>query len=151
MKINTPVTGNEHNFSDATEIISTTDLKGITDTANEDFMNISGFSHDEIVGKNHNVVRHPDMPAEAFADLWTHLKANKPWIGIVKNRCKNGDNYWVDAYVSPMYIDGKVTGYQSVRAKPKREWVDRASKTYAKLWLASRMKINVVQKWMRLV
>jgi len=132
MKINNPCTNNEQHFSDTTEIISTTDLKGIIDTANEDFMHISGFDTDEIIGKNHNTVRHPEMPPEAFADLWTHLKANKPWIGLVKNRCKNGDNYWVDAYVSPMYIDGKVTGYQSVRAKPKREWVDRANKLYTK-------------------
>ena len=133
MKINTPVTANEQHFSESTEIISTTDLKGIIDTANEDFMKISGFDPDEIIGKNHNTVRHPDMPPEAFADLWEHNKVNKPWIGLVKNRCKNGDSYWVDAYVSPMYIDGNVTGYQSVRAKPKREWVDRASKTYAKI------------------
>ncbi len=133
MKINAPVTNNEKQFSETTEIISTTDLKGIVDSANEDFMNISGFDTNEIIGKNHNSVRHPDMPPEAFADLWTHLKANKPWIGMVKNRCKNGDNYWVDAYVSPMYIDGKVTGYQSVRAKPKREWVDRSAKLYSKI------------------
>ena len=133
MKINNPCTSNEQHFSDTTEIISTTDLKGIIDTANEDFMQISGFDTDEIIGKNHNTVRHPDMPPEAFADLWQHNKANKPWIGLVKNRCKNGDFYWVDAYVSPMYIDGNVTGYQSVRAKPKREWVDRANKLYTKI------------------
>ena len=133
MKINTPLSGNEQHFSETTEIISTTDLKGIVDSANEDFMKISGFETDEVIGKNHNVVRNPEMPPEAFADLWNHLKANKPWIGMVKNRCKNGDHYWVDAYVSPMYIDGKITGYQSVRAKPKREWVDRAEKLYAKI------------------
>ena len=84
MKINTPVTGNEQHFSDTTEIISTTDLKGIIDTANEDFMKISGFETDEVIGKNHNVVRNPEMPPEAFADLWDHVKANKPWIGMVK-------------------------------------------------------------------
>jgi aerotaxis receptor len=133
MRVNKPVTSNELQFSDDTEIISTTDLKGIIDTANEDFIHISGFEWDEIEGKNHNLVRHPDMPPEAFADLWQHNKANKPWMGLVKNRCKNGDFYWVDAYVSPQYIDGQVTGYQSVRAKPKQEWIDRASKLYAKI------------------
>ena len=133
MKINNPCTSNEQYFSDNTEIISTTNLKGIIETANEDFMYISGFETDEIIGKNHNTVRHPDMPPEAFADLWQHNKSNKPWIGLIKNRCENGDNYWVDAYVSPMYIDGQVVGYQSVRAKPKREWVDRATKLYAKI------------------
>jgi aerotaxis receptor len=133
MRINKPVTPNEVYFSQETEITSTTDLKGIIDTANEDFINISGFEWEEIEGKNHNLVRHPDMPAEAFADLWNHNKANKPWMGMVKNRCKNGDFYWVDAYVSPQFIDGQVTGYQSVRAKPKSEWIDRASKLYAKI------------------
>ena len=136
MKINKLVTDKEIQLDPNAEIISTTNLKGITESANEDFVNISGFSREEIEGKNHNLVRHPDMPAEAFADLWVHLKANKPWIGIVKNRCKNGDNYWVDAYVSPMYIDGNIVGYQSVRARPKREWVDRAAKLYAKIMAA---------------
>ena len=133
MRINKPVTPNEVHFGAETEITSTTNLKGIIDTANEDFINISGYSWEEIEGKNHNLVRHPDMPPEAFADLWNHNKTNKPWMGLVKNRCKNGDFYWVDAYVSPQYIDGQVTGYQSVRAKPKQEWIDRASKFYTKI------------------
>ncbi|MCK4865972.1 MAG: PAS domain-containing protein [Gammaproteobacteria bacterium] len=133
MRVNKPVTNNEVQFGKEVEITSTTNLKGIIDTANEDFINISGFEWSEIEGKNHNLVRHPDMPAEAFADLWTHLKANKPWIGLVKNRTKNGSFYWVDAYVSPQYVDGQITGYQSVRAKPKEEWIDRASKLYKKI------------------
>lgn len=133
MRINKPVTPNEVYFGQDTEITSSTDLKGIIDTANQDFINISGFEWDEIEGKNHNLVRHPDMPPEAFADLWQHTKAGKPWMGLVKNRCKNGDFYWVDAYVSPQYIDGQVTGYQSVRAKPKKEWIDRADNFYAKI------------------
>ena len=133
MKINKPITSKEVHFSQDIEIISTTNLKGIIETANEDFINISGFDWDEIEGKNHNLVRHPDMPAEAFADLWQSCKANKPWMGMVKNRCKNGDYYWVDAYVRPLYVDGKVEGFQSVRAKPEKEWVDRADKLYTKI------------------
>ncbi len=133
MKINKPITSKEVHFSQDIEIISTTNLKGIIETANEDFINISGFEWDEIEGKNHNLVRHPDMPAEAFADLWQSCKANKPWMGMVKNRCKNGDYYWVDAYVRPLYVDGKVEGFQSVRAKPEKEWVDRADKLYTKI------------------
>jgi len=73
------------------------------------------------------------MPPEAFADLWEHLKKGEHWKGIVKNRCKNGSHYWVDAYVSPQYEDGKMVGYQSVRFKPKREWVNRADKLYKKI------------------
>ncbi len=133
MKINNPVTQRETNYADDTEIISTTDMKGIILTANQDFMTVSGFDDDEIIGKNHNVVRHPDMPPEAFADLWTTLKAGKPWMGMVKNRCKNGDHYWVDAYVSPMYVDGKIDGYQSVRVKPPRELINRADRLYRKI------------------
>lgn len=133
MRINKPVNSNEITFGPETEITSTTNLKGIIDTANEDFINISGYAWEEIEGKNHNIVRHPDMPPEAFADLWVHNKANKPWMGLVKNRTKSGDYYWVDAYVSPQFIDGQVTGYQSVRAKPKQEWIDRATKFYAKI------------------
>lgn len=133
MKINLPVTENERAYHDATEIISTTDLKGILRSANQDFLDVASYTEEEVVGRNHNLIRHPDMPPEAYADLWTTLKAGKPWMGIVKNRCKNGDHYWVDAFVSPMYVDGVITGYQSVRVKPKREWVNRAAKLYKKV------------------
>jgi len=130
MKINLPVTNNEYPLTDKHSIVSTTNLKGITTYANEDFIRISGFDTSELIGKNHNVIRHPEMPVEAFADLWATLKAGKPWMGIVKNRCKNGDFYWVDAYVTPIYENGQVTGYQSVRVKPARDYVERASKLY---------------------
>ena len=130
MKINHPVTGRERVLSDNTTIISTTDLKGIITSVNEDFIEYSGFSEAELVGKNHNIVRHPDMPPAAFADLWETLKRGEPWMGIVKNRCKNGDHYWVDAYVAPIYLDGEHVGYQSVRAKASEEDIARADKLY---------------------
>ncbi|MDH5614490.1 MAG: PAS domain-containing protein, partial [Gammaproteobacteria bacterium] len=133
MRINQPVTSSEYNYSDTTEIISTTNLKGIVTSANADFMQISGFDDDEVINKNHNVVRHPDMPPEAFNMLWSQLKDGKPWVGLVKNRCKNGDYYWVDAYVCPQYEGEEMIGFQSVRTKPKREWVKRADKLYAKV------------------
>jgi len=133
MKINLPINEQENLFGDEVEIISTTNLKGIIDTANTDFINISGFDEDEVIGRNHNVVRHPDMPPEAFADLWTTLKAGQAWKGMVKNRCKNGNFYWVDAFVSPQYIEGTMTGYQSVRFKPNRASVARADKLYSKI------------------
>jgi aerotaxis receptor len=133
MKINLPVNERELNFDDSTEIISTTDLKGRIDTLNQDFITISGFTQDECIGQNHNMVRHPEMPPEAFADLWEHLKDGKPWMGMVKNRCKNGDYYWVDAFVSPQYTDGHVDGYQSVRFKPRRDWVERANTLYNRI------------------
>lgn len=133
MKINLPVTENENLYNDEIEIISTTDLKGIIETVNEDFITISGFDENELVGKNHNLVRHPDMPPEAFADLWATLKAGKPWKGLVKNRCKNGSFYWVDAFVTPQFIDGELASYQSVRFKPDRAAVARAGKLYDKI------------------
>jgi aerotaxis receptor len=130
MKNNLPVTGTENDYASDLHIVSVTDLKGTTTLVNEDFKTISGFSDEELIGKNHNVVRHPDMPPAAFADLWQVIKQGKPWMGIVKNRCKNGDYYWVDAYVTPMIKNGQVTGYQSVRSKPKREHVATADGLY---------------------
>jgi len=130
MKINMPLTGVEQTFDADKEIVSTTDLKGIITYANETFMEVCGFSEQELLKKNHNIVRHPDMPPEGFADLWSTLKAGKAWMGIVKNRAKNGDHYWVDAFVTPMYDGDRVVGYESVRVRPKKEYVERAEKLY---------------------
>ena len=138
MKKNYPVTGVEHEFPNGAVIISTTDLKGAITNFNEDFLAISGFEAGELLGKNHNIVRHPDMPPPAFADLWQTLKAGKPWMGVVKNRCKNGDHYWVNAYVTPMFDDGHIVGYESVRVKPSRELVERAERIYKKIWAGKR-------------
>lgn len=133
MKKNLPVSGREKSYSDHINIISTTNLKGVIESVNEDFLYTSGFSEQELLGKSHNVVRHPDMPEAAFADLWQTVKAGKPWMGLVKNRCKNGDHYWVNAYVTPIFQGDKVTGYQSVRVKPEREYIYRAEKVYKRL------------------
>ena len=101
MKLNFPVSGRAVNVDSNANILSTTDLKGAVSYVNQDFIDISGFSTAELLGKNHNIVRHPDMPPAAFAHLWQTLKAGKSWMGLVKNRCKNGDHYWVSAYVTP--------------------------------------------------
>lgn len=130
MKKNLPITDNEVDYSDRANILSTTDLKGAITYFNEDFLKISGFEPDELTGKNHNVVRHPEMPPAAFEDLWSTVKSGNSWMGIVKNRCKNGDHYWVDAFVTPISKGGEVAEYQSVRRKPKREYVQRADKLY---------------------
>ncbi|MDE1990814.1 MAG: PAS domain-containing protein, partial [Betaproteobacteria bacterium] len=102
MKVNMPVSGVEHPYPRGKILVSKTDLKGIITYANEAFIEISGFSKQELYGKNHNVVRHPDMPPAAFEDLWSTVKAGRPWRGLVKNRSKNGDHYWVDATVVPV-------------------------------------------------
>jgi len=133
MKVNEPVTGQELTYGEDRIIISTTDLKGIITYANEDFLEISGFSREELIGKNHNLVRHPDMPPEAFKDLWDTVQRGKPWRGVVKNRCKNGDHYWVDAYVTPVYEGESLVGYQSVRSRPGRDEVSGAEELYSKM------------------
>ena len=130
MKNNQPVTTNEHVMKDGTILASRTDLKGILTYANKAFIEISGFEEHELVGKNHNVVRHPDMPPEAFEDLWFTIKQGKPWVGIVKNRCKNGDFYWVKATVSPVVKNGQIVEYLSVRTKPSTEQVAQAEAFY---------------------
>ncbi|MBW6477298.1 MAG: methyl-accepting chemotaxis protein [Chromatiales bacterium] len=133
MKINLPVSGKERILDDDASIVSTTDLKGAITSCNEDFLKYSGFSEQELLGVNHNIVRHPDMPPEAFADLWATMKRGEAWMGIVKNRCKNGDHYWVDAYVAPVYEAGDIIGYQSVRAKARPEDITRADQLYKSL------------------
>jgi aerotaxis receptor len=143
VKVNLPVTQTEQPLKPDSTLISTTNIKGITTGANQDFIGISGFSEEELVGKNHNLVRHPDMPPEAFANLWETLKAGKAWMGIVKNRCKNGDYYWVDAYVAPIFENDTIVGYQSVRTKPEKKYVEQASRLYKQI----REKKRVKRSW----
>ncbi|MEW6313481.1 MAG: PAS domain-containing methyl-accepting chemotaxis protein [Pseudomonadota bacterium] len=118
MKINLPVTGVAREVDPKRPIVSETDTKGAITYANDAFVELSGFTREELMGKNHNIVRHPDMPPEAFADLWDTIKAGLPWRGIVKNRSKNGDHYWVEAYATPIYKGGQIVGYKSVRSRP---------------------------------
>jgi len=146
MKINMPVSGRERSFSKDDDLITTTDLKGSVTYYNENFEKISGFDEDELLHKNHNTVRHPDMPPAAFAELWSTIKSGKSWVGIVKNRSKNGDHYYVDAYVSPVSKDGQVVEYQSVRTVPDRKTVDRAESLYARI----RAGKPAIRPWQRL-
>lgn len=133
MRKNLPVTNHERFFPKEQKLISSTDLKGTIRHCNDAFVDISGFSREELIGSPHNIVRHPDMPEAAFRVMWSYLKAGKPWMGLVKNRSKNGDYYWVDAYVTPVTENGQVIGYESVRTLPLRSDVERAEKLYSKL------------------
>jgi len=134
MKKNLPISDKEVQVSQSDIILSTTELSGAISYINPDFLNISGFTEDELIGKSHNIVRHPEMPSAAFSDLWDTLKAGNSWSGIVKNRCANGDYYWVNAYVTPINDDNsKVIEYQSVRVKAKPEEVQRAEQVYSAL------------------
>jgi aerotaxis receptor len=142
MKNNLPITNNEIILSSSATITSTTDTKGAVTYVNQDFLDISGFSADELMGKNHNIVRHPDMPSAAFADLWTTIKAGKPWMGLVKNRCKSGDYYWVDAFVTPAKKNGEIIGYESTRVKPIKILTDRAETLYKKISAGKKLKLK---------
>lgn len=131
MRRNMPVTNTERTFASEQKLISNTDLNGNIQHCNDAFIQISGFAKEELIGQPHNIVRHPDMPSLAYKIMWEHLKAGKPWMGLVKNRSKNGDYYWVNAYVTPVTENGRVVGYESVRSCPAREDIKRAEKLYA--------------------
>ena len=130
MKVNMPITENEVCLKEGQTLVSKTDLKGAITYVNPDFLAVSGFSEEELIGQNHNVVRHPEMPAAAFKDLWATVKQGRPWTGMVKNRCKNGDYYWVKANVIPITENGDVTEYMSVRSKPSEEMIREAESLY---------------------
>ncbi|MBT2971340.1 MAG: hypothetical protein B6D72_09330 [gamma proteobacterium symbiont of Ctena orbiculata] len=146
MKKNLPITDHEVVFGEDKNILSTTNLKGAITYANPTFINISGFSEDELLDQNHNIVRHPDMPPAAFENLWTEVKAGNPWMGVVKNRCKNGDYYWVDAFVTPILQEGSTVEYQSVRYKPDPAWVQRAEPLYQRLLQGKPVKPGIGSK-----
>ncbi|MBV8623114.1 MAG: PAS domain-containing protein [Herbaspirillum sp.] len=131
MRINMPVTGTERLLVDGRAIVSKTDLKGNITYVNPYFIEVSGFDEQELLGAPQNLIRHPDMPGEAFADMWATIKGGTPWTGLVKNRCKNGDHYWVRANVSPIRENGQVIGYMSVRTCPQRDEVKAAEALYA--------------------
>lgn len=147
MRKNLPITTNERRFKTDQKLISTTDVKGNITHCNDVFVTISGYSRDELIGQPHNLVRHPDMPEAAFKVMWEHLKAGRPWMGLVKNRCKSGDYYWVNAYVTPVTENGRTIGYESVRTCPARQDVARAEKVYAAINKSGKLPTNVRIPW----
>ena len=134
MRNNQPVTQREYAFPDQQRLISTTDLKGKITYCNDAFAEVSGYDRADLIGAPHNLIRHPDVPSAVFAHMWSTLKDGRPWMGIVKNRRKDGDHYWVNAYVTPVLdMQRNVIGYESVRTKPTREQVQRAEALYVRL------------------
>jgi len=133
MRKNLPVTGTEIELEAGATLVSYTDTVGRILRVNRAFVQVSGFSEAELVGQSHNIVRHPDMPQALFADLWKTLLAGRPWSGVIKNRCKNGDHYWVAANVTPVHEHGRVVGFMSVRRKPSRKAVQAAERLHAVL------------------
>ena len=127
------VTQNEYPLDDDTTLMSTTDLHSYMTHTNDTFVQVSGFTLQELLGQPHNIVRHPDMPKAAFADMWYTLKKGEPWSGIVKNRRKNGDHYWVRANAVPMVRNGQMTGYMSIRTRATEDEVAAVEPLYKAL------------------
>jgi aerotaxis receptor len=130
MRINEPVTQREFDFPADATLMSTTDLDSRITYANSSFISVAGYTEEEILGQPHNLVRHPDMPRQAFADMWDTLKSGVAWTGLVKNRRQNGDHYWVRANATPIVRSGQCVGYMSVRTKPTRQEVEAAESLY---------------------
>ena len=149
MKTNLPVTQREVDYPESKVFVTKTDTKGIITYANDSFCEIAGFSREELIGKNHNMVRHPDMPPWAFKSLWDTVQGGHPWRGIVKNRAKNGDHYWVRATVAPITEHGQVVGYISLRKKPSRTEVTAAEALY-KSGAAPSGKVSLLERFRNL-
>ncbi|MFM0730258.1 methyl-accepting chemotaxis protein [Paraburkholderia sediminicola] len=133
MRNNQPVTGHEYEFSASQMLVSATDLTGRIQYCNPAFIAVSGYTREELIGQPHNLIRHPDMPREAFVDMWATIRDGRPWTALVKNRRKNGDHYWVHANVTPVVDKGATVGYLSVRVKPERDAVRAADALYARI------------------
>jgi len=147
MRNNQPITQRERTFPAQQRLISTTNAKGVITYCNDAFIEISGFSREDLMGAPHNLVRHPDVPPAVFAHMWQTLKQGLPWMGIVKNRCKSGDHYWVNAYVTPIFDSNQVVGYESVRVKPTAEQIRRAEALYQRI-NQGRSAIPKRDKWL---
>jgi aerotaxis receptor len=133
MRTNLPVTQREYAFPEGQTLVSVTDLKGRITYCNAAFVSVSGFRREELMGQPHNLVRHPDMPEEAFRDMWATIESGRPWTGLVKNRRKDGDHYWVQANATPMMDGSRITGYLSVRTQPRRDQIEAADRLYAQM------------------
>lgn len=129
----TTSTSREIKLADGDELISNTDKRGVITYVNQTFIDISGFGESDLIGHSHNIVRHQDMPSAAFKELWIKLNAGQSWRGVVKNRCKDGSHYWVDAFVSPLFEKGQIIGYQSVRVKASEALINKAQLIYTRL------------------
>ncbi|WP_024537479.1 methyl-accepting chemotaxis protein [Comamonas badia] len=145
MRVNLPVTQNNFDYPSDEMLVSSTNTKGELTHCNPAFARVAGFEYDELIGQPHNIIRHPDMPAAAFKDVWQTIGRGKPWTGMVKNRRKNGDHYWVLANFTPVLQGRKPTGYMSVRIKPTQAQIAEAEALYATMRAeAESGKVSVV-------
>ncbi|WP_409308676.1 methyl-accepting chemotaxis protein [Pectobacterium sp. B1J-3] len=133
MRNNLPVSDIQYLLDEKAKLMSVTTPASHITYANNDFIHASGYTFDEILNQPHNIVRHPDMPPQAFADMWATLKAGKIWTALVKNRRKNGDYYWVKASSTPLMKEGNVAGYMSVRTRVSPQEIQQAETLYQKM------------------
>lgn len=147
MRNNQPVTQRACPFPDHYRLISSTDARGMITHCNDEFVEISGFERDELIGAPHNLIRHPDMPASVFKQMWETLKSGQPWMGLVKNRCKNGDHYWVSAYVTPVSENNQIVGYESVRVPASQIERTRAEAIYQRI-RENKPPLTAAQRWL---
>lgn len=148
MRNNQPVTQKEYKFPSHHRLISSTDKRGVIKHCNKEFIEASGFSREELIGKNHNLIRHPDMPAPVFKEMWRTLESGQCWLGLVKNRRKNGDHYWVSAFVTPVYEGTTISGYESVRVPALPDEIARASSIYERMQ-AGKSAIGATKRFMQ--
>lgn len=147
MKVNMPITGKEQEVLEGMYLLSTTDPQGRITYVNQEFVAISGFGRDELLHQAHNIVRHPDVPSVIFQSLWQTLQSGRSWMGVVKNRCKNGDHYWVNAFITPIKCNGEIIECQSVRTRADRADIARAEKLYAQLKDAKNLPAKAAPVW----
>ncbi|TGL78509.1 methyl-accepting chemotaxis protein [Leptospira yasudae] len=133
MRKNLPITNKELEIPITAVLISRTDTKGRISYVSQDFAEISGFSEKEMLGEPHNLIRHPDVPSEVYREMWETIENGNPWSGVVKNRAKSGDHYWVDATITPVMNEGVVSGYMSVRKKATRKQIAKAEVLFKQL------------------
>lgn len=158
MRMNLPVTDREYKLKSDDFLISRTDKTGRMTYANHSFIEVSGYRREELLGQPHNMLRHPDMPAGAFADLWSVIQSGETWVGLVKNRRKNGDYYWVKAHVAPILENGQIQGYVSMRTKAEDAAIEATEDLYRVIreddsnrWYISRGQAyrRGLRSWMR--
>lgn len=133
MKNNLPITKNEIVMKKNRILVTRTDLQGKITYVNDEFLKISGFSREEVLGKSHNIIRHPDTPSEIFEDMWDSIQSRRPWVGMIKNRAKNGDFYWVYSNVVPQFKNDEMVEYLSVRYAPKKDQIAKAEEFFEQL------------------
>lgn len=123
----------ERDYDPSQVLVSVTDCQGVIVSVNDAFCSVSGYRREELIGQPHGLLRHPDMPRVAFEDLWATLRQGQSWRGIIKNRCKNGDYYWADETVEPVYRGGRLWGYRATLTRPSRRQVELAGGLYRHL------------------